>query len=132
MTCTSATGVDDQSPAERRRVLIVDDDADIRLLLQLALEADGRFLVVAQAVNGSDAIEAAVETQPDVIILDHLMPVMTGLEALPSLRGAAPAAKVAMFSATIISDVPDGDASPDLVVKKDAPLPQVFEAILAS
>ena len=81
------------------RVLVVDDEPDLRILLWMAVEADGRCSVVADASNGLDGIARAAELQPDVIVLDHLMPEMDGIRALPLLREAAPRAKVIMLSA---------------------------------
>lgn len=81
------------------RVLVVDDEPDLRILLWLAVEADGRCSVVADASNGRDGIAMAAEHQPDVIVLDHLMPDMDGIRTLPLLREAAPRAKVIMLSA---------------------------------
>ena len=54
--------------------------------------------VVAEAGDGSAGVEAAREHQPDVVLLDIAMPVMDGLEALPLIQEAAPAATVIMLS----------------------------------
>ena len=87
---------DPESPV---RVLVVDDEPDIRILLWLAVEADGRCLVVADASNGREGAALAAEHQPDVVVLDQVMPVMDGVRALPLIREAAPRAKVIMLSA---------------------------------
>jgi DNA-binding NarL/FixJ family response regulator len=81
------------------RVLVVDDEPDLRILLWLAVEADERCQVVADASDGREGVEMAVEHQPDVIVLDHLMPRMNGIEAVPLLRQAAPDCKIIMLSA---------------------------------
>lgn len=81
------------------RVMIVDDDDDIRLLLRIWLEGDPRFEVVGEAVDGHGAIEAARLSQPHVALLDLEMPGMTGIEALPLIQRAAPDCAVVMFSA---------------------------------
>ena len=52
-----------------------------------------------EAVNGQEAVEAAERLQPDAIILDMAMPVMTGLEALPLLRERAPGSMVVVYAA---------------------------------
>lgn len=57
-------------------VLVVDDDADARTLLELALSAEG--YAVRSAVNGADALRVARRWRPDVILLDLAMPVMDG------------------------------------------------------
>lgn len=63
------------------RVLIAEDSALIRKLLNNILSADNRFEVVAQAINGEQAVKYAKLFNPDVISMDMIMPVMDGLEA---------------------------------------------------
>ena len=86
-------------PPHVRTVLLVDDSEDVREVLRLLVAADGRLQVVGEAVNGRDAVEAAERLQPDAIILDMAMPVMTGLEALPLLRQRAPGSMVVVYAA---------------------------------
>jgi DNA-binding NarL/FixJ family response regulator len=80
------------------RTLLADDVFDLRFMVKLALERSGRFVVVAEAENGADAIKMAEQHQPDLVLLDVSMPVKDGLEALPDIRSAAPGAKVVMLS----------------------------------
>lgn len=80
------------------RVLIVDDVADIRMLLRLALSTESDLEVVAEACDGLDAIKQAEQYHPDLVILDLSMPVLDGLEALPRILAAVPAAKVVVVS----------------------------------
>ncbi|MCU1487109.1 MAG: two-component response regulator [Actinomycetia bacterium] len=82
----------------RLRTLLVDDVEDIRALLRILMEQDGRFDVVAEAADGEEAIALAAEHQPDVVVLDLAMPVMDGLTALPALREAVPQVKVVILS----------------------------------
>ena len=81
------------------RVLLVDDAADIRILLKLVLEFDAEFTVVGEAGNGEEAIRLTAELQPDLVVLDIAMPVMDGMDALQQLRAVSPASKVVMYSA---------------------------------
>ena len=113
------------------RVLLVDDAADLRFLLRLALEHDGRFSVVGEGTDGHQAIELASVLSPDVIVLDQAMPVMTGLEAIPHLRRAAPKARIVMFSA--LSGSHAGvkmHTGADAVVEKGSDLADVMSAIV--
>lgn len=86
------------TPTTPRRVLLVDDVADLRLSVKMILELDGRFEVVGEAGNGAKGIELAEELQPDLVLLDLSMPKMDGLEALPEILQVAPDAKVIIFS----------------------------------
>jgi len=69
------------------RVLIVDDEADVRLLLRVQLQQEG-FEVVGEASDGREAIDRCVELTPDAVVLDLLMPGMSGFEAIAPLREA--------------------------------------------
>jgi signal transduction histidine kinase/DNA-binding NarL/FixJ family response regulator len=79
------------------RVVIIDDTFDLRELLRLALTRGG-MEVVAEAGDGLTGIEAVRLERPDVVLLDLSMPVMDGLEALPSIRRLAPQAKIIVLS----------------------------------
>jgi DNA-binding NarL/FixJ family response regulator len=81
------------------RILIVDDHPLTRGALATLL-ASNDFDVVGQAAGGAEAIGLAGELRPDLIVLDLTMPDMTGLEALPRLLEAAPAAEVVVLTAS--------------------------------
>jgi CheY-like chemotaxis protein len=104
------------------RVLVADDAADLRQLLCLLLEVEDDFVVVGQAGDGLEAVRAAGELQPDLVVLDVSMPVMDGMEALPKLRAAAPEARLVVFSGLAASEAPGRDRSesvePDAWVEK--------------
>ena len=81
-----------------RRVLIVDDVADLRMLLRMTLSGNEEFEVVAEASDGLEAIAQAERHQPDLVVLDLSMPVLDGLEALPRILEVAPDARVVVLS----------------------------------
>ena len=89
------------------RVLLVDDLPDIRLVMRLLLEADGRAEVVGEAADGADAIRLARELHPDVVVLDLRMPGMDGVSALPLIRDAAPSTVVVALSALPVGPMTD-------------------------
>ncbi len=68
------------------RVLVVDDEADIRELVRLNLELDGHSVVTV--ASGAEAVEYAVGEQPDVIVLDVMMPNLDGWEVLMELKNS--------------------------------------------
>ncbi|MDX1663644.1 MAG: response regulator transcription factor [Candidatus Promineifilaceae bacterium] len=70
--------------SEKARVLLADDEASIRETVQIFLELSG--FEVLTATNGAEALEVAAEQQPDLIVLDVLMPMVDGREALRRLR----------------------------------------------
>jgi DNA-binding response OmpR family regulator len=65
------------------RVLVIDDEAPIRLLCRVNLEAEG--MEVSEAEDGAEGLELAREEQPDVILLDVMMPGLDGWEVLQRL-----------------------------------------------
>ena len=81
-----------------RRVLIVDDAAFMREMLRdILTEAD--YDVVAEAVDGEQAVTMFREHSPDLVTLDIVMPRKSGLEALKEIRGLDPGACIVMCSA---------------------------------
>ena len=67
------------------KVLIIDDDADVRRIAGLSLSRLGGMEVV-EAANGSEGVRMAGDERPDVILLDMMMPVMDGSQTLAALR----------------------------------------------
>jgi CheY-like chemotaxis protein len=72
-----------------KRLLIVDDNREIRLLIRAAL-VDSQFVVVGEAANGIEAIGMVLETNPDVVLMDIEMPSMSGIEATRHLTDRFP------------------------------------------
>lgn len=81
-----------------RRILIADDDPLLRAMLVHRLAADGYRVTTAE--NGGEALAAITEQQPDLVVLDALMPVMDGFEVLRRLKaGKLSDAPVIMLTA---------------------------------
>lgn len=74
------------SPADQHpKVLVSDDDMNVRLLTRQCLEAEG--MVVVEAADGHEALEVFIRERPDLVFLDVEMPGMTGLEVCRRIRG---------------------------------------------
>ena len=80
------------------RVLIADDHTMVRESLVSVLQADGDVQVVAQAADGIEAVEKAMQTRPDVVIVDLSMPRLSGIEVVRRLREALPATRVLVLT----------------------------------
>lgn len=80
------------------KVLVVDDEWMIRAGLSLLLEGAEDLRVVGEAGNGREALTAASELRPDVVLMDIRMPVMDGLEATATLLERDPDAKVLILT----------------------------------
>ena len=80
------------------RVLIVDDHAVVRAGLRLLLDAEDDLETVGEAGDAREAVFEARTTEPDVILMDVVMPELSGIEALPALLHEHPAAKVLILS----------------------------------
>jgi DNA-binding NarL/FixJ family response regulator len=101
-----------------KRVLIVDDTPDARLLLRVLLESTGSYEVVDEARDGREAIALAAMHQPDLIIVDQMMPGLSGTECVPLLREAASEAAIVLFSAVASSVIAAHATDADGVVEK--------------
>ncbi|HVT88512.1 MAG TPA: response regulator [Tepidisphaeraceae bacterium] len=76
------------STLDGKRVLLVDDDHDILTSMQAALEPTGA--VIETAANGNQAVELAEKNQPDVIVLDMMLPGRSGFLVLEKLKARKP------------------------------------------
>jgi DNA-binding NarL/FixJ family response regulator len=81
-----------------KRVLLVDDNAVVRSFVRELFELQHDFEISGEAENGRDAVEKAEKLKPDLIILDLIMPVMTGLDAAPLLRQLLPDTRIILFT----------------------------------
>jgi CheY-like chemotaxis protein len=80
-------------------VLIVDDEPDVRFLVRRVLEEADAWCVAGEAASGIDALERCRELHPDIIVLDHRMPGMTGLETAELILAENPTQLIVLFTA---------------------------------
>lgn len=86
-------------------VLVCDDNAAFRELLGVIVGTALGMRVVGEAADGDEAVLEATRLQPDVILLDLVMPNRSGLEALPDLRRVAPSARIVVLSGFAVATV---------------------------
>jgi two-component system, NarL family, response regulator LiaR len=86
--------------APQSRVLIVNDDEEMRHILRLLCEQDG-LAVVGEAPDSVQAVSLALKHRPDVVILDGLPPGPVGQGAAQVLRAVLPGAKIVAFAAAL-------------------------------
>jgi DNA-binding NarL/FixJ family response regulator len=83
------------------RVLIVDDHGVVRQGLRMYLALDPELEVVGEAANGAEALRLARELDPDVVLMDLLMPVMDGIAATEAIRRDLPATEVLALTSVL-------------------------------
>ncbi len=84
--------------APRIQLLIVDDHSLFRRGLKALLSQDDRFDVACEAADVGEALRCVNQKQPDLILLDNHLPGVRGIDAIPSLKEAAPGCRVLMLT----------------------------------
>ena len=105
------------------RILIADDHDVVRSGVRAILEAQEGWTVVGEAADGKEAIDQALATRPDVVVLDYSLPVLNGIEATRQIRARVPGAEVLIFTmhdtATLVREVLEAGAR-GFLLKSDA------------
>jgi len=91
------------------RVLITDDHGVVRQGLRMFLGLDPELEVVGEAANGAEALRMARELEPDVVLMDLLMPVMDGIAATDTIRAEMPDVEVIALT-SVLEDASVSDA----------------------
>ncbi|HEX6306165.1 MAG TPA: response regulator transcription factor [Anaerolineales bacterium] len=82
----------------RIRVFIADDHPIVRRGIKNLLETEANIEVVGEATNGRDAVAAVEALKPDIVLMDLVMPVMDGIEAIRQLRESQPEARILVLT----------------------------------
>jgi DNA-binding NarL/FixJ family response regulator len=86
-------------PMDRVRILIADDHALVRDGTRRILEAEEDLEVVAEAIDGEEAVRLATEVEPDVVLMDIAMPKLDGIAATKQIKQGCPEISVLILSA---------------------------------
>ncbi len=118
--------------AKQYRLLLVEDDDGLANVYQTRLEAEG--FSVKRVPNGEDALAVAVEFKPDLIILDVMMPKVSGFDVLDILRNTPETANVKIIMLTALSQEADREkaqklGADDYLVKSQVVIADVVERI---
>jgi CheY-like chemotaxis protein len=84
------------------RILIVDDEPDNREVLELILAREG--FVIRNAASGEEALASVAQQAPDLILLDIMMPAMTGYQVMAKLRGNPATKNIPVIMVSALSD----------------------------
>jgi len=85
------------------RIVVADDHPVVRFGVRNMLLNEPGFEVVGEAEDGDDAITQTLELEPDILLLDLLMPRLPGLEAMRAIMAKSPRVKIVLLTATITS-----------------------------
>lgn len=111
--------------------MIVDDMAQVRQGLRTILQLSQDFEIVAEACNGLEAIRAAGELRPEVVLMDLEMPVISGLEATRRIKEQHPEMGVVILTIHGSDEVRQQavQAGADAFIEKEAPTANLVAAI---
>ena len=86
-----------------KKVLVAEDFADIRKMMKILLQMYGYEVI--EAADGSEAVENAISTNPDLILMDIAMPVLDGIQATQAIRRHDKLANVPIVAITAYGDL---------------------------
>ena len=99
---------------QKKKILLVEDDMALSAVYRARLEIEG--FDVREANNGEDALSATVEYRPDLILLDVMMPKISGFDVLDILRNTPETANVRIIMLTALSQPKDKERAESLGV----------------
>jgi DNA-binding NarL/FixJ family response regulator len=118
----------------RIRVMIVDDQIMVRRGLALLVESFDDMELVAEASNAPDAITLSADTKPDVILMDLMMPDVSGTEAARAILKAQPGTRIVALTSYTESKLVEGALQAGVIgyLLKDASVDDLASAIRAA
>lgn len=118
--------------ATGKRILLVEDDEGLASVYQTRLEAEG--FTVRRVPNGEDALASAIEFKPDLILLDAMMPKVSGFDVLDILRNTPETTNIHIIMLTALSQEADQQRAEELgvdeyLIKSQVVIADVVERI---
>ena len=115
-----------------KRILLVEDDDALASVYEVRLKAEG--FLVTRVANGEDALAAAVNYRPDLVLLDVMMPKVSGFDVLDILRNTPETANLKIIMLTALSQETDKQRAKalgvdDYLVKSQVVISDVIERI---
>lgn len=122
------------SGASTVNVLIVDDQPPFRAVARTLVSLLTGWRVVAEVQNGADAVAAALQTTPDIVLMDMNLPGMSGIEATRRIVAARPAVRVVLLSTYAAEDLPAdaADCGAAAYIHKEDLTPRRLREVLAA
>lgn len=125
MSNENQTSVDNERV--KIRAIVVDDDADVREIFIELLQMND-IQVVANGINGKEAVELYKMHHPDFVFLDYLMPEYDGLYAIEKIKEFDPSGKIILVSGSHFERNALGDTV-KAIIKKPIEMSDIFKAI---
>lgn len=116
----------------KKKILLVEDDTALAAVYRSRLELEG--FEIREVNNGEEALSAAVEFKPDLILLDAMMPKISGFDVLDILRNTAGTANIRVIMLTALSQPKDKERAEalgvdDYLVKSQVVIGDVVERV---
>ena len=117
---------------EKKKILLVEDDTALSAVYKSRLDLEG--FDIREVSNGEDALSAAIEYKPDLILLDAMMPKISGFDVLDILRNTPETTNIRVIMLTALSQPKDKERAEDLgvddyLVKSQVVIGDVVERI---
>ena len=117
--------------AGRASVLVVDDDLPFLAVLREVVRVTGHLEVVGEADNGEDAVAAAEQLKPDMVLMDVHMPGIGGINAAEKIKATRPTTLIILISTTHPDELPPGASGRSIaaVIWKSVLHPRLLDEI---
>ncbi len=117
---------------EKKKILLVEDDVALAAVYKSRLELEG--FIIQEVNNGEKALSAAVEFKPDLILLDAMMPKISGFDVLDILRNTPETTNIRVIMLTALSQSKDKERAEalgvdDYLVKSQVVIGDVVERV---